>query len=180
VATPLTAGTARSSVQFAITGASIAPQGASSSTIVVPTADAVGAGQVNFEYGTASGQCDIYCAAEYVLTTAGATQTIDIYANGLPNLFGGTADFRKLKGVYFGIVSGGDTGGVAVGGAASNANKMFFSDQTDKWTIRPGQVPLVGSAADGITVDATNRNIKIENTGAVTVRVIIMLCGTSV
>lgn len=180
MATPLTAGIARASVQLAITGASIAPQGASASTIVVPTADAVGAGQVNIEYGTASGQCDIYCAAEYVLATGGATQTIDIYANGLPNLFGGTADFRKLKVAYVGIVSGGDSGGVTVGGAASNANKMFFTDQTDKMVTRPSSVPFIGSAPDGITVDATNRNIKIENTGSVSVRVLVILCGTSV
>ncbi len=180
MANPLTAGTLQISAQTNIAGAMIAAQGTAPATITSPSAGAVGTGQEQFDYGTASGQCDILCAADYLMTT-GASLTLDIYTGtDLPNVFGGTAPFRKLKAVFLGVLSGGDAAGVTIGNAASNGNALFFGAQNDTWTVFPGGVPLQGSSPAGVTVDATHKNVLIHNNSAVSVTVRFILGGTSV
>ena len=178
MANALTAGALQISTQAKLSGLQIAPQGtATNVTLPNPTAEATASGTAAFAFGTGSGQCSIYCTADYLLNASG-TVTIDIYANGLPNALGGDANFRTLKACVFSIVTGGDTAGVTIGNAASNAHALFFGTQTSTWTIYPGAsgIPLSGSSAAGATVDATHRNIKITNNSssvAVTVRVVL-------
>ncbi len=182
MANPLTAGTLQIVAQTSIAGAMIAAQGTAPATITSPTAGAVGTGQEQFDYGTASGQCDILCAADYLISTGmSATVALDIFTGtDFPNVFGGAAPFRKVKAVFLGVLSGGDAAGVTIGGAASNGNALFFGAQNDTWTVFPGGVPLQGSSPAGVTVDATHKNILITNNGAVSVTVRFMLGGTSV
>lgn len=179
----LVAGICNVSVAATVSGAEILPQGTAATVrIADPTAGALGTGQGAFTFGTSAAQCDIYCAGDFDLAANGGADSIDldIYTGtDFKNLFGQTAAFRKLKAAFFGVVSGGDTAGVAVGGAAANANAMFFADQTDKWKIFPDGVPLVGSSPAGVTVDATHCNIMVENLGAVAVTVRVILAGTS-
>lgn len=177
----LTGGTFQISAAARISGATIAPQGdASSNGLSSPTADATGSGQQNTDYGTASSQADILCAGDFDIP-AGGTLTIDIYTGSdLPNVFGGAAPFRTLRSVLFAITAGGDSSGVVVGNAASNANQMFFGAQTHTWTIFPSGPPLVGGSDAGVAVDATHKNINLHNAGAADATVRIMLAGGSV
>jgi hypothetical protein len=180
MANPLIAGSWLVTAQAKISAAKIAPQGtASPTTLSNPTADAVGTGQGDLAFGTATGQGDILCAGDYTLA-GGANVVIDLFANGLPNLLGGTANFAKLKGTFFTVLSGGDSAGVAIGGAASNATAMFFGNQNDVWTIYPSGPPFPGGSDDGVVIDATHRNIKILNAGAVNATVRVLLAGSSV
>lgn len=183
MANPLTAGTMQITVQARISGASIAPQGtAASPTISSPTAEATVSGQQSFSFGTASAKCDILCMADYTLAASGGADdvTIDLYDNGLPNLFGGDADFRKLKGITVAVLSGGDAAGVTIGNAASNPHQLFFGAVDQTWDIFPSGSPFAGSSNAGVTVDATHRNLLITNNGAVAVTVRVALGGTSV
>ena len=180
MATPLTAGTIQVSAQAKISGAKIAPQGtATSVTLTAPSVDAIGNGQAMFTFGTGAGQCDILCAADYDLA-AGASVEIDLFANGLPNVYGGTADFRKLKVAFVGVQGGGDAAGVTIGGSAANPHPLFFGAATSTWTIEPNQSPFSGSRSAGIAVDATHRMAKLTNNGAVPVTLRVLLGGTSV
>lgn len=186
MANPLTAGTFQIVSQGQISGAQIAPQGtAVSNDFSPPTAGAVASTQLSLAYGTGSGQADILCAGEYDLTVSGGgtpSVTIDLFANGLPNVFGGTANFLHLKAIHVSIKSGGDSSGVKIGNAGANPNKLYFDSATDTWTILPNGTPFVGGdPATGVVVDSTHRNILIANASAVAVVTVrVMLAGTSV
>lgn len=183
MANPLTAGTLQVTVQARISGANIAPQGTvGTPTIASPAWEGSATGQQTFSFGTTSGKCDILCMADYSLAASGGADavTIDLYANGLPNVFGGDADFRKLRAVTVAIVSGGDAAGVTIGNAASNAHQLFFGADDQTWTIYPSGTPLAGSSNAGVTVDATHRNVLITNNSAVAVVVRVAMGGTSV
>lgn len=180
MATPLVGGSFLISAQARISGAQIDPQGtAADPTISLPTTDIIGTGMENLGFGTASGQADILCGADYALN-AGANVELDLSANGLPNVFGGTANFVKLRGLFVGIVTGGDAAGVTVGGAATNAASLFFGANTATWNIFPSGAPMIGGSPAGVTVDGTHKNLKILNNGAVAVTVRLILAGTSV
>lgn len=175
----LTGGTLQIGANIDISGVTIDPQGTAAAAITSPTATMNGAGQQTFDFGTASGECDILCAADYELTT-GASVTINIYSNGLPNLFGGDANFRSLRAIFFQVLSGGDSVGVVIGGAASDPHPLFFGADDQTWTIFPDGSPLTNSCAAGVPVTVGAENIKILNAGAVTVIVRVALGGTSV
>lgn len=164
-----------------ISGAAIAPQGnAVSNTLNAPGNDQSLSGNQRLTFGTASGQADILCAAQYTLAGAG-TQTFDLFANGIPDVFGGAANFRKLKSIAIAIVSGGDASGLIIGAAASNATPLFFGNQNDTWTISPNGPAFLGGSPDGVVIDATHRNLKITNGSAsVPVTFNVFLAGTSV
>lgn len=186
MANALTAGTLQLVASAKISGAKINPQGtAVTISLASPTAGEDGAGQVTTAFGTGAGQCDILCAADYDLTVSGGltpSVIIDLYANGLPNVFGGDANFRHLKAVLVAIVANGEAGvGATVGNAGSNPAQMWFGAAGQTWTIFPSSVPFVGAeVTTGYVIDATHRNLKIANASAtapVTVRV--LLGGTS-
>ncbi len=177
----LTAGGFKISGSTNIDGATIAPQG----TVVTPTfpspvvspTDSI---EFALTYGTGTGQADILCNGDYLLAISG-TVTFDLYANGLPNSLGGAANFRKLKGVYVRVLSGGDTSGVIVGNAGANPHGLYFGAVTQTWKLLPGGPPLTGGDGTGVTVDATHRNLLITNgSGAAAVTVRVFLAGTSV
>ena len=180
MANPLTAGTFDVSAQAKITGATIAPQGnASPNSLESPGNDQLATGSQTLAFGTGSAQADILCAAEYSLN-AGANMTIDLFANGLPNLFGGDANFRNLRAIAVTISSGGDSAGLTIGNAAANPNGLFFGAVTQTWTIFPSGAPFIGGSPAGVAVTAGARNLKIANNGAVAIVFKLMLAGTSV
>ncbi len=180
MANALTAGQVQIGSSCRFSGATISPQGTATVTLASPTAEAVGTGQQAFTYGTGTSQIDILCAADYVLGN-GAELTLDIYTGAdLLNLFGGTAAFRHVKAIYFGLQSGGDTLGASIGNAALNGNVLFFGSQAATWTVGFGGAPLVGSKEPGVAVDATHKNVRIVNNGAVSAVLRLLLAGTSV
>ena len=131
-------------------------------------------------YGTSSGNADIIVWRTKPLT-AGATATYDLYTGtDLKDLFDATAAFRKIKSVAIWVDSGGDTSGVTIGNAASNANALFFGAQAHTATIYPSGPAFLGGSPAGVTVDATHKNLKVLNNGAVSVVVGIAIAGTSV
>lgn len=130
-------------------------------------------------YGTGSGEADIAVFQTRTLT-AGASATYDLYTGtDLKDVFGDTAAFRKVKGIYVWVDSGGDASGVAVGAAGSNIWVGFFGDTSDKAKVFPSGPGYVGGSPAGVAVGATTCNLKIENLGAVSVVVGIALAGTS-
>lgn len=181
----LVAGSLQLSVQSNVTGVKINPQGTvATPTLALPLASALGTGEQSISFGTASGQCDIYCAADYALTVSGGATpsvTLDLFGGTLLNLFGGASVFAKLKSAFIGIVSGGDVSGVTIGNAATNQLGLWFGAVTNTWTIYPDSPPLVGGQQAGLTVDGTRRNLKIANaSAAVVVAVRVILAGSSV
>ena len=131
-------------------------------------------------YGTASGKVDLITASDRTLT-AGATATYDLYTGtDLKDLSGGTCAFRKVKFVEIMIVSGGDSSGVRIGGAAANIWPAFFADSSDKHLIFPSGPPYLGGSPAGVAVGAATCNLKLENLGAASVTVRVVVAGTSV
>lgn len=177
----LTAGSMSVSGSAQITEVTIAPQGTASTTVIpAPTAGAGVAVSQSLEYGTGSGQADIYCAGNFTLG-AGLTVTWDLYTGtDFKDLFGETAAFRKLKSITVAVLSGGDASGLVVGNAASDAASLFFGANTQTWTVYPSGPPLFGGSPAGVTVDATHKNLKIANAGAAEITFAVALAGTSV
>jgi hypothetical protein len=178
---PVVAGTLTLLASATIAGAQTNPQGtAATVSLALPTAEAFGSGSETISFGTGSGQCDIYCAGDFTLN-AGASVTWDLFTGtDFKDVFGQTAAFRKLKALFVGITSGGDTAGVTVGNAASDVLELWFGAATSTWTIYPSGAPMIGGQPAGLTVDATNKNVKILNNGAVAVTVRVILAGSSV
>lgn len=118
--------------------------------------------------GTGSGQADgfVWTVRELAASTA---DTLDLYAGtGLTDPFGAVVQFQTLRFVWVQQVANpdGSTNGVSltVGGAASNATKLWFADSSDKYTVKGvSAVPLVQGDPAGITIDGTNKNLKIQN-----------------
>lgn len=172
----MTTGTSQVSVGISATG-TLTPSGGSLATNT--SAASAGITQ-STSYGTGSGQADLFVLREKTLT-AGASATYDLYTGtDLPDVFGDTAAFRKLKEVVIWVSSGGDASGVRIGGAASNPTLMNFADASDKALIFPSGLPFVAGSPAGFTVSAGAANLKVENLGAVSVTVRVWLAGTSV
>lgn len=176
----LTAGQFQIGATCNISGATIAPQGtAPSTTLQSPQSQQTATGSSTLEFGTTTSKADILCAGEFKLTT-GATLTLDLYTGtDFKDLFGYTAAFRKIKGIFVSITSGGDASGLTIGGAASNANKLFFGTQNDTWTIYPSGAPFAGGSPAGVVVDSTHKNLLLTNNSAVDIIFKLFLAGTS-
>lgn len=173
------AGSLQLTAQAVIAGVTINPQGTAAVTLSQPTAEANGTGEQTISFGTASGQGNLFLAGDFTLT-AGASVTFDLFAGtDFKDLFGQTAAFAKLKAIFVGIITGGDTAGVTIGNAASNQLGLWFGAVTQTWTIYPSGAPLVGGQPAGVTVDNTHKNLKILNAGAVGVTVRVILVGSS-
>lgn len=159
---------------------SIASQGNAPANAVSPPAVSPSSGRTQaLAYGTGSGQADIYVCAE-VQINATSSATYDLYTGtDLRDLFGGAAPFRKIKSLVVEVRSGGDTAGVAVGGASSNEWAGFFAAAGDKLKIFPSGIPFAVGSPAGVAVGASTCNLKIENLGAVAVVLRICAGGTS-
>lgn len=135
-------------------------------------------------FGTASGQVDLITCSDRTLAIQGAAgddATYDLYTGtDLKDLAGLTCAFRKVKLIQISIVSGGDTAGVRIGGAAADAWAAFFADATDKSLIFPSGPPFLAGSPAGVAVGASTKNLFVENLGAVAVTLRILIAGTSV
>ncbi len=132
-------------------------------------------------YGTTSGKADIFVAQLRTLA-AGAGETLDLYATSLLDLFGDVVALRKLKSLAVWIDSGGDSGGLSVGndGVIANPHPLFFLGTSPRQVVKPGGGPMGGSDPDGVTVDATHRNVKLLSLSAVSLVYALYAAGTSV
>lgn len=118
----------------------------------------------------------------YTATGLAAAGTVTFDLTAFPAADGGTAlVFTKLSIFYVQILSTTAAGGkLRVGGAAANCHPLWFNDPSDKWTIIAGGPALLNGdpiSASGIAVDATHKNILLENTGAVAVDYAIYASG---
>ncbi len=177
----LTGGTFGINASGAITAATIDPQGtASPSGLESPSADAQGTGSQTLSYGTSSGAADILCAGDFTLAAAGTVEWDLFTGTDFKDVFGQTAAFRKLRGLFIAITDGGDTAGVTIGDAATDPNPLFFGAVDQTWTIFPDGPPMMGGSPAGVAVAGATSNLLITNNGAVEVTVRVMLAGTSV
>lgn len=176
----LTGGVWSLSAQAKESGVTISPFGtATIDSIPSPIAEAIASIEQSLEFGTDDGEANVLCAAAFVLAGAG-TITFDLFAGtDLPNLFSGTAAMVKLKGLFIGIVEGGDADGVTIGDAAANPALMWFGAVDQTWTIYPEGAPMTGGDPVGRTIDNTDKNLLITNNGAAEVTIVIALAGSS-
>lgn len=117
-------------------------------------------------FGVGSGYVDRSCVKDIAIP-AGSSVTLDLYTGtDLPALQEEAAPLRRVKFLKVAVLSGGDTSGVRIGGAASDEWVGYFAAAGDKFDIFPGGPPFsVGSPA-GKDVGATTKNFKMENLGA--------------
>jgi hypothetical protein len=156
------------------------PQGVTGELANHTIPQSAGAEAATLTYGTSSGKVDLITCSDRTLT-AGASGTYDLYTGtDLKDLDGLTCAFRKVKLIQVSIVSGGDTAGVTVGGAASDQWVGFFGASGDTLTIYPSGPPFLGGQPAGSAVGTTTKNLKILNNGAVSVTVRITIAGSSV
>ncbi len=179
----LTGGTCSITASCSVSGVTKAPQGtATVAGVPSPTWSGSNGDTEVLAFGTASGLADIYCYAAFSIALS-SSSTFDLFTGSdFKNVMGDTAAFAKLKSIYVQVVDGtGGTAGVTIGGAASNANALWFGNQNDTWTIFDGGPPFIGGNPAGVTVDATHCNLKISNnSSSAAVTVIIALAGSSV
>ncbi len=133
-------------------------------------------------YGTGTDQMDLIVLQDRSLA-AGAFELIDLYdgSTNSPPIkdIGGWANaaFRRLKGFALWIADGGDTAGVTVGAAASNANTLWMGGTTPTQTVYPGGAPMSGGSDAGIVVSTSARYVKVLNNGAVAVTYTVAMGG---
>lgn len=130
------------------------------------------------EYGTGSGTFERECVSDRSIL-AGSSVTYDLYTGtDQPGLQDESAPFRVVRFVKVSIVSGGDTSGVRVGGAAANEWVGFFASAGDQFDIFPNGPPYLAGSPTGKAVTSSTKNLKIANLGAVEVVVRIVLAGS--
>jgi hypothetical protein len=131
------------------------------------------------EYGTGSGFVDRTSVSDRAVA-AGSSVTWDLYTGtDLPGLQDEAAPFRLVKFLKISILSGGDTSGVRVGGAAADEWVGFFESAGDSLDIFPDGPPfLVGSPA-GKAVGSSTKNLKVENLGASEVVLRVVVAGST-
>ena len=141
------------------------------------------AASLNLTYGTGSGKVNLIVCSDHTLTAAGGltpTATYDLYTGtDLPDLDGLTAAFRIVRYVAVHVVTGGDTLGMQVGGAASDTWGSYFVNVNDKALVFPNGVPYQGGSPAGVAVGTTTKNFLIENLGAVAVTFRIVVAGSA-
>lgn len=174
----MTDGSVRASCSATVSG-TYPPQGVSSTLNNTTINQTASAEVTTLTYGTTSGKVDLISCSDRTLT-ATTSATYDLYTGtDLKDLDGLTCAFRKVKFIQISIVSGGDASGVQIGGAASNAWVAFFADTSDKHKIFPSGPAYAGGSPAGVAVGATTCNLKVENLGAASVTVRILIAGTS-
>ena len=97
--------------------------------------------------------------------TAGGTVEINLYSGALLSVDGTTAvPLRQILYVDLGIETGSAGGYLRIGGAASDANALWFADATDKALVYPnGPMFMQGNPTTSVAVDNTHKNILIAN-----------------
>jgi hypothetical protein len=137
-------------------------------------------------YGTSPGKADVYCVGQYQLA-AGASITLNLYNGGatpndLTRLDGTAANLRNGRQLFARVVSGGDSTGVAVGGAGSNPWYGPLGSATAAPLIYPDGPPLpLGSLTANFTVTATAKNLLLTNNSpTATATVNVFVVGVSV
>ena len=172
-------GTFRASTGITATGVK-APQGNGLDEFLSDAkVTASGSAQQSVSYGTGEGRFDLMVSQTRGLGP-GASETFDLYTGtDVLTVFGETANFRVIRTVGIYVVSGGDTSGVAIGGASSNVWTGFFSDSTDKVKVFPSGPALVMGAPGGVAVTSTTCNLKVANLGAVSVSYRLIIVGAA-
>lgn len=175
----MTAGSVRGSASVSVQG-TYPPPGVTGSLKNISVRQTLSAQMTGLTFGTTSGKCDLIVCRDVTLTATTAA-TYDLYTGAdLPDLNGLTAALRGVKTLAVSVVSGGDGSGVRLGGAASNAWAGFFADASDMHLLFPGGLPYLAGSPAGVAVGATTKNLKVENLGAVSVTIRILIAGTSV
>lgn len=180
----MTNGSFQASVSVQMSG-TFPPQGVVS--LVSPLRNTVigqaSSAQPELTYGVGTGKVNLIVCSDHNLTASGGltpSATWDLYTGtDLKDLDGGTAAFRFVRYAGMFILTGGDSSGVRVGGAASDCWPAFFADATDKWLIKPGGMPFQGGTREGVAVGASTKNLYVENLGAAAVTVRVILAGSS-
>lgn len=113
----------------------------------------------------------------------GASETLDLYDGSSNNpqlldVMNDVVTFRTLRSAAFWILDGGDTAGVTIGNAGSNAHPLWWGGTTPTQTIYPSSGPLAGGQQAGVAVTATVRNVKVVNNGAVIVTYLVAFAGS--
>lgn len=172
----MTAGSLLIGTSYRATGTFAPPgQGGFLTSAVVKQANNV---QANFDFGTDDSHVDTIVFQDQVFAP-GASATYDIYTGtDLLDINNSSAPYRTLRYLSVFIVSGGDSSGVRVGGAAANEFQAWFSNAGDQQDVFPNGPPLQQGDPTGKSVGSTNKNIKIANLGAVAVTVRIVLGGS--
>lgn len=133
-------------------------------------------------FGAASGQMNLLVCQSRGLQ-AGASETLDLFTGtDAKDIDGQTAAFRLLKWAIFWVIAGGDSTGVTVGNAASNAQLMTLGGTTPTATIYPSGPPLLLGSPAGSVVDASHKNLKVLNnspTALVTYGLLLAGCDTA-
>lgn len=132
------------------------------------------------EFGTGSGAASIFVAQTRTLG-AGASETLNLYDGSVVDVFDDPAAMRLLKSFALHIPSGGggDTAGVTVGAAASNAHPLFFGANTHTQTVYPAGPPMTGGSPDGVAVTSSACNVLVTNNGAVAVTYRVLIAGAA-
>ncbi len=129
-------------------------------------------------YGTGSGTISGLIARSYPLAP-GTSVTLNLFDGSLTDVAGGTVNWRLLRGYSVWISANGDSGGVTVGNADTNAHPLFFGATTHTKTVYPSGGADGGGSPDGITIDSSACNVKIVNNGAVAATVSVNIAGTN-
>lgn len=104
--------------------------------------------------------------------TAGTSETLDLQA--LTGRHSDTITFSEVKWVIINIRSPGSSKSLTVGGAASNEWSALLGAAGDKYKVQQFDMKI---GCEGWTVDATHKNLKIENPGAGSVTYDIIILG---
>lgn len=136
----------------------------------------------SYTVGTGAGQANLVYGNYLSIAPSGNT-SIDL--SSLVDVLGRTTNWTKLKAVHFWLVSTADdsTYGSACSsvtiGNGTNPNGMFLSVNTTTFVLNNGeQLAWSTGSAGGITVDGSNKTIKIvNNDGAVAAKVCVVLFG---
>lgn len=133
--------------------------------------------RVPYTFGTGPGRMSNEVGDTFTIPALTAI-TYDLYsANDFTNVFGFPCGFRNIKSIVIWVSNGGDSSGVAIGGAASNCWPANFADISDKAMIYPDSGPFVADRKTGTVVTSTAKNLKIENLGLVAANIEIRIAG---
>ncbi len=128
-------------------------------------------------YGTGPGRMSSMVKTTRTINALTAV-TYDLYsATDFVDVFGDAVGFRNIKSITIWVLSGGDTAGVRIGGAASNCWTANFADSSDKALIYPDSGPWIADRNAGSILTTSALNLKIENLGAVAVTLAIRIAG---
>jgi len=133
-------------------------------------------------FGTGSGQINQLVMQERSLGP-GLSETLDLYDGStntppLIDIMGATVAFRTIRGFALWIIDGGDSAGLTVGNAASNANTLWMGGTTPTLTAYPDSGAIAMGQQAGKLVTSTARNVKVLNNGAVSVTYLVAMAGS--